>query len=288
VLDSSHRHDRPHLPGEADRRNLLHEQEIFKLEGPAGRDGSWVFKGTSIRTVLLYAGMGLLLVVAIVVLGKEIGHHIRAIDSWIAGFGPLGVLAFIGFFVLATSFFVPETLLSIMAGALFGMMEGLAAVVIGGIAAATVQFLLSRRILRPRIEKSLASKPPLAAIRSAVMQSEIRIQTLLRLTPLNPATLNYLFGASGIRFPVFLLASLAFLPHQVVEVYFGFAGRHIAKIASRAGQIMYIRDAVVLGGLIMSIIALVFIALTARRAVAAAIAEVGEALPEHPGSSARN
>jgi len=258
----------------------------FKTKGSAGGDDSWVFQGASFRAVLFYAGMGLLLVVAIVVLGGEIGHHIRAIDSWIASLGPWGVLAFIGLFVLATSFFMPETVLSIMAGALFGVMEGLAAVVAAGIAAATVQFLLSRRVLRPRIEKTLGSKPSLAAIQHAVMRSEIRIQTLLRLTPLNPATLNYLFGAAGVRFPGFLLTSLAFLPHQLVEVYFGYAGRHVAKIVGRDGQAAYLQDALVLGGLIMCIIALAFITRTARRAVAEAVAEVGEAQPAHFDSSA--
>ena len=104
-----------------------------------GGDGSWVFKATSFRTVFLYAGMGLLLVIAIVVLGDEIGHHISAVDTWIASLGPWGVVAFIGLFVLATSLFVPESVLAIMAGALFGMTEGLAAVVAGGIVAASFQ-----------------------------------------------------------------------------------------------------------------------------------------------------
>jgi uncharacterized membrane protein YdjX (TVP38/TMEM64 family) len=256
-------------------------------KGSTGGDGVWVFKGSSSRAVLLYAGMGLLLVIALVVVGDEIAHHIRAIDAGIASMGAWGVLAFVGLFVLATSVFMPETVLSIMAGALFGMAEGLAAVVAGGIAAATVQFLLSRRVLRPRIEKTLGSKPSLAAVQHAVMRSEIRIQTLLRLTPLNPATLNYLFGAAGVRFPGFLLASLAFLPHQVVEVYFGYAGRHVAKIVGRHGPAVYLHDIAVIGGLIVCIIALAFITRTARRAVAEAVAEAGKPQPAGSGPGAR-
>jgi uncharacterized membrane protein YdjX (TVP38/TMEM64 family) len=245
-------------------------------------DGAWVFKGASSRTALLYAGMALLLVVALVVVGDEIGHHIRAIDSWIASLGPWGVLAFIGLFVLTTSLFVPETVLAIMAGALFGLGEGLAIVVAGGMAAGTLQFLLSRWILRDRIQKTLGAKPSLAAVQQAVMRSEVRLQVLLRLTPLNPATLSFLLGATGVRFSGFLLACLALVPNQVIEVYFGYAGKHVAKIAGRGAPTVYLHDIAVIGGLIMCIIVVVVASRMARRAVAEAVAEAGN--PQSAGS----
>jgi hypothetical protein len=130
---------------------------MFDPNGFPEGDGFWAFKGTSFRKVLLYAVMGLLLVVALAILGDTIGHHIRAVDSWIA--------------------------------------------------------------------------------------------------------------------------SLAFLPHQVVEVYFGYAGRHVAKIAGRHGSAIYVHDAVVFGGLILCIIVLVFITGTARRAVADAMTDAEAAQP---------
>lgn len=45
------------------------------------------------RAALLYLAVGLLLIVAIVVGGREIEHHISAIESWITKLGPWGVLA---------------------------------------------------------------------------------------------------------------------------------------------------------------------------------------------------
>jgi uncharacterized membrane protein YdjX (TVP38/TMEM64 family) len=246
-------------------------------------DEERILKHASMRTMALYVGAGLLLVAVLLVVGDEIGHHIRTIDAWLASLGPWGVIAFISLYVVATSLFVPETVLSIAAGALFGMAEGLLAVVAGGLAAATVQLLLARWVLRPRIERTLMAKPSLDALRRAVLQSELRLQVMIRLTPLNPATLNYLLGAAGVRLSGFLLASFAFLPHQVVEVYFGHAGRHIAKIAGRTGSAVYLDDAVVLGGLIMSIVILALVTRTARRAVAKAVAEAAD--PRHSESS---
>ena len=62
------------------------------------------------RAALPYLGVGLLLIVAIVVGGREIEHHINAIESWITELGPWGVLAFIGLFTLTTSLLLPDTL----------------------------------------------------------------------------------------------------------------------------------------------------------------------------------
>jgi len=149
------------------------------------------------RAALPYLLAGLLLIVAIVVGGREIGNHINAIESWITKLGPWGVLAFVGLFTLATSFLLPDTVLCIIAGALFGLGWGIAAVIAGSVLAAALQFALSHKLMRARIQRTIAAKPSLAAIQRAVSRDEFRLQVLLRLTPLNPATISYLLGAAG-------------------------------------------------------------------------------------------
>ncbi|HUU44525.1 MAG TPA: RsmG family class I SAM-dependent methyltransferase [Acidobacteriota bacterium] len=71
----------------------------------------------SFRAALPYLAIGILVVIAVVLVGREIDHHINAIESWIAQLGPWGVLAFVALFVLATSFLAPDTVLCIIAGA---------------------------------------------------------------------------------------------------------------------------------------------------------------------------
>ena len=85
----------------------------------------------NLRAALPYLAVGLLLIAAIVVGGREIERHINAIESWITKLGPWSVLAFVGLFVLATSFLLPDTVLCIIAGALFGLFWGIAAVLDG-------------------------------------------------------------------------------------------------------------------------------------------------------------
>jgi len=217
--------------------------------------------------------MALLLVVAIAVLGHAVGHHIRAIESWIGSLGPWGVLAFMVLLVLATTLLVPETALAIMAGALFGLGEGLAVVVAGGIVAAALQFFLARTILHTHVQRALGSRPRLASIQQAVTRSEVRLQALLRLTPLNPATLSYIFGAAGVRFAGFLLACCAMLPNELIEVYFGYAGRHVAKIAGSNTAGLGLHDVTVVGGLVTGVVVMVLVSRIAREAVARSVAE---------------
>jgi uncharacterized membrane protein YdjX (TVP38/TMEM64 family) len=222
--------------------------------------------------VLPYLLLGGLAVVAVVVLGKDIEHHIAGIESAVAAQGPWARIAFVAVFVLATSVLLPESIVSIAAGALFGPLEGLGVVVGSSLLASALQYGLARRFLRARIERWLGARPPLAAIQRAVLRDELRLQTLLRLTPLNPASLNYSMGAAGVRFPGFLLASLATTPHLLLEVWFGYAGKHVARIAGRSVRALIIRDVVVVGGLVACLIAVLFISRLARRAVAEAVA----------------
>jgi uncharacterized membrane protein YdjX (TVP38/TMEM64 family) len=112
--------------------------------------------------------VGLLLIIAIVSGGREIEHHINAIESGITKLGSWGVLPFLGLFVLLTSFLLPNTMLCIIAGALFGMGWGVAAVLVGAMLAAALQFALSHKLLRARIQRALADRPSLAAIQRAV------------------------------------------------------------------------------------------------------------------------
>ena len=143
-------------------------------------------KQATSRTTLMYLAAGALLIVAVIAAGREIEHNIDAIESWIAHIGPWGIVAFIGLFVVTTSFLVPVTVLCITAGALFGLYWGGVAALAGHVMAAAVQFALAHKLLRTPIQGMLAKRPMLAAIEHAVLRDAFRLQVLLRLTPLNP------------------------------------------------------------------------------------------------------
>jgi uncharacterized membrane protein YdjX (TVP38/TMEM64 family) len=242
--------------------------------------------GAYSRAALPYLVVGLLLIVAIVAGGREIEHHISAIESWITKFGPWGVLTFVGLFALATSVLLPDTVLCIIAGALFGLGWGVAAVLAGSVLAAAIQFTLAHQLLRARIQRTLAARPSLAAIQRAVSRDEFRLQVLLRLTPLNPATISYLLGAAGVRFSGFLIACLALTPNLVIEVYFGHVGKHVARLAGSDGRNTHLHDLAIIGGLAVCIAVMVLVSRMARKAVTQAVAETDTERAESDRDSA--
>jgi len=236
-----------------------------------------LFKRAYSRTALPYLAVGVFLIVFFIVVGHEIKHHINAIESWITELGPWGLLAFIGLFILATSFFVPDTVLCIIAGALFGLQRGVALVLAGSLIAAALQFALSHKLLRSRIQRMLASRPSLAAIQRAVRRDEFRLQVLLRLTPLNPATISYLLGTAGVRFSGFLIACLALTPNLMIEVYFGHIGKHAAMLAGSEARTAHLNDLAMIGGFVMCVAVMVVVSRIARNAVMRAVAETDKA-----------
>jgi uncharacterized membrane protein YdjX (TVP38/TMEM64 family) len=231
---------------------------------------------------LVYVCAALVLAVAILLAGDEVKHHVAAIESWISGLGPCGIAAFVALYVVTTTLLFPESVLSIAAGALFGLAWGLAAAILAALLAAMLQYALARRLLRGRVERALASRPSLAAIERAVGRQEFRLQALLRLTPLNPATISYLLGAAGVRFGGFMVACLGLTPHLLIEVYFGYAGRHVAHMAGRDAQAVYLHDVVVIGGLAVVMAVLFLISRMAHKAVMEAVAQT-----EPPATPAR-
>ena len=229
------------------------------------------------RAALPLLAVGLLLIVAIIVGGREIEHHINAIESWITELSPWGVLAFIGLFALATSLLVPDTVLCIIAGALFGLGWGVGAVLVGSMLAGAVQYALSRKLLRARIQRMLAARPSLGAIQRAVSRDEFRLQVLLLLTPLNPATISYLLGAAGVRFSGLLIACLALTPNLVIEVYFGHVGKHAARLVGSNARTAHLHDLAIIGGLAVCVAVMVLVSRMARKAVMQAVAEAEKA-----------
>lgn len=209
---------------------------------------------------------------AIFFLAEEVHRHLQEIESWVAGLGPWGPLAFVAIFVLGTSLLVPESVLAIVAGAIFGMSWGGAMAVAGTLLAGALQYTLARRLLRERIRQLLDARPRFAAIESAVRRDEVRLQWLLRLTPLNPALLNYLLGAAGVRFPPFLLACLAQIPHLFLELYLGHAGRHMTAQAAGVVPQSQLHHLAVYGGLALAILAVAVVSRAAQKAVSDALA----------------
>lgn len=218
--------------------------------------------------VLVLAGAAI--VAGVVFLGSEVARRISLFEAWIDGLGAWGPAAFVLMYAVLSSLLVPDILLGIVAGTLFGFLEGVAAVVAGSAIGAAVQYALSRSLLKPVIDRFLASRPSLAAVQRAVRRQELRLQVLIRLTPLSRALTTYVLGATGVGFARFAAACVAMLPSLCLEVYVGYAGKFLTLETSQHRSLAAVHDITLLAGLVMAVVAMVVVSRTARRALAAA------------------
>lgn len=146
----------------------------------------------------------------------------RALDG-VASLGPWGPVLFAGLYVLATVALVPGSLLTLGAGAVFGLGAGFVVVSLASTTAATVAFLISRYLAREAVARKLGRHEKLAALDRAVAAEGWKIVLLTRLSPVFPFTLlNYAFGLTQVKLSHYVLASwVGMLPGTVMYVYLG-------------------------------------------------------------------
>jgi len=222
------------------------------------------------KTIGLRLLIGSCLLAAVVWFGRHAAENIEAMETWIAGHGVWGWVAFVGMMIVFTSMFVPDTLLAIAAGALFGLGLGTVLTVVGGILTAALNFLIARSLLRPRIEKMLEQHPKLRAIQNAANHEGLRLQLLLRLAPINPVSVSYVMGASGVRFSTFMLGTMGLIPALFVVVYFGYLANHVTTVAGNISEQSTLHTIVTVVGFVVCIVLMIYIARVASRAIAEA------------------
>lgn len=220
-----------------------------------------------LRSIVAPALAIVLVIIVLVVVGHEAELHLQAIEDWIAALGPWGRLAFVGVLVLGTSALLPESVFGLAAGALFGLAWGFGLTLLGNILAAALQYGLARWLLHDPIQRSLQKRPLLRALQGAVLREGIRLQVLLRLTPLNPALVSYLLGAAGVRFGGFVLASLVLGLHSIIEVYLGHAGKQLVAKGLTGTADPWQHNLPMLAGAVVGLAAVVLVSKAAHRAV---------------------
>jgi uncharacterized membrane protein YdjX (TVP38/TMEM64 family) len=169
----------------------------------------------------LRAILGLAGVIGILFLARRLPVG-EAVD-WIRAQGSLAPLLFVLLYVVACAAFVPGSLLTLSAGAIFGPVLGFFVVSAGSTLAAAASFLLGRSVARKAIARRLESYPRFQAIDEAVGKEGWKIVGLLRLSPVFPfSLLNYALGLTRVSFREYVLASwLGMIPGTLLYVYLG-------------------------------------------------------------------
>jgi len=190
--------------------------------------------------------------------------------GWVEGLGPLGPILFIAIYIVATVLLLPASVLTLGAGAVFGVLAGALYVLIGATIGANLAFLIGRYLARERVAKWIEGNPKFAAIDRAVGREGWKIVVLVRLSPAFPFNLlNYALGLTQVSFLDNLLGTAGIVPGTFMYVYIGsLAG----SLANREGpqldpQAQMVQWAVRLVGLIATVAATVYITRVARQAL---------------------
>jgi len=179
--------------------------------------------------------------VGLIVVALFVAWHVLPVDDWvlslqrrIARMGVLGAVAFALVYMAAALLFVPGSVLTIAAGALFGLGWGTVVASAASTGAAASAFLIARYLARARIEEMAEAHETFGAIDRAIREKGWKVVALLRLNPVVPFSLsNYLYGLTAVGFWPYLLASwAAMLPGTVLYVSLGAAGRAAAGVGN--------------------------------------------------------
>jgi uncharacterized membrane protein YdjX (TVP38/TMEM64 family) len=144
---------------------------------------------------------------------------------------PLQVMGafFIGYFLISALSIPGTRIMTLMGGALFGLIEGTVLVATAAASGATVAMLLSRYLLHDWVQRRFAAR--MAKINESIKNNITQCLFALRLVPVLPfSIINLLMGLtsiSALRFAVITLLGL--LPSIVLYIS---TGRQLSQIES--------------------------------------------------------
>jgi len=231
------------------------------------------------RNTIIRAMVGLAVVMTLIVIGRQLSGQLPRLTAAVDALGVWGPVVFIAGYAIACVAFVPASLLTLAAGALFGVMRGTVFVLAGATLGSLAAFIIARYLARDWIAARLAKDTRFAAIDAAIAEQGRKVVFLLRLSPVIPfSVLNYALGLTKVRIGDFVLASVGMLPGTLLYVYSGKLASVVVgatdATAPAKGPAFY----TVLGlGLAATAAVTVLITRVAKRALADATARSAEA-----------
>ena len=184
---------------------------------------------TVFRWLAAIAGLGLL----IWALGHYSKHYVLPFARWVHGLGAWGPIAFIVTYTVAEIFLIPASVLTLVAGALFGFVAGSAYTFIGAMLGSLSAFFMGRYVVRPLVTRRLQGNERFLLIDSAATRGGIKLVALLRLSPVLPYTvLNYALGITRISARDYIIGTTFILPGTLVYTYYGTVVANLAGLTS--------------------------------------------------------
>lgn len=168
------------------------------------------------RLILFIAMFSALLVAGMTVKAQ----HLSVVNDWIASLGILGPLVFIGIYATVVPLGVPLSVLTVLAGGLFGVWVGLPTAIVASSLAASIGFVISRYLLREQVAQWLGGSRSFKRLNTLLERKGEVVIFLIRLLPVPPFMVpNYAFGLTEVGFVKFIVwTSLGMIPANLLYV----------------------------------------------------------------------
>jgi uncharacterized membrane protein YdjX (TVP38/TMEM64 family) len=145
---------------------------------------------------------------------------VPAMRMWLREKGAWGFLLFLAVYIFAAVALIPQAVLKVAAGGLFGGVVGMVVASVGSTLGAAACFLIARYIAGGSLAKRIRQRERVQKLDDLTRKHGAAIVALSRLVPVLPGNLvNYAWGLTKVRFVTFVFWSwLCMLPGTVVLV----------------------------------------------------------------------
>ncbi|RLV49228.1 TVP38/TMEM64 family protein [Nocardioides mangrovicus] len=179
---------------------------------------------TARRRLALRLALLLAVVALYVFVQARYGVSTLQVRHWVDGLGPWAAPGFVASYVAVALVPIPKAPFSVAGGAVFGIAAGIPLVLVGAVGGATLAFAIARRLGRSPVRGMESDRA--RELDDRVAAHGFVAVLLARLFPVIPYTsVNYLFGLTGLRLPVFTVTTLVgVVPSISAYVVFGSLG----------------------------------------------------------------
>lgn len=228
---------------------------------PAGPSSSPIFRWGVGAVVVAALGYG-------VYTGQVTAGLLWAIETLQAA-GPMGAVAFILLYALATVLALPGGILTIAAGFLYGPIAGFAVAVVSSNLGASAAFWLGRTALRERVSGWVKDSPRFVALDRALEDGGYKLAMLIRMSPLFPFNLvNYALGLTKMQYRHYLLGgAVGMAPGTFLYVSVGAGIGELSQLTSGATDTGVGGKVLLVVGIVATVAVTAWIARTAKKAL---------------------
>ncbi|MEO1620389.1 MAG: TVP38/TMEM64 family protein [Cyanobacteria bacterium J06632_3] len=196
---------------------------------------------TWLRRKRIWAAIAAASCITAIITHLPISLWLGNIGEWIAGQGVWTVPIFIAIYIVAAVLGLPNIVLILAAGPLFGLAEGVISASIADTLSIAACFLIGQTVGRRWITGLVKENSRFHKLDRAFAQKGWKIVLLTRLSPILPSNvLNYGFSVTRINFWEYLFFSwLGMLPVIFTYVYVGTFGANILTFNQQPENLLF-------------------------------------------------